>query len=137
MTSALPSLLSEVLTLKASHQILVRGNPIAPPIRLDRHRVHAVLVQRRASAHAPRRTLLRQRQVQVDVELLAEQLVDGGAVAQVHPVADGCVLLLRLALAKDDVVVALGARLWRRQPDLLVGGLFVDYVCAEVGKRDV
>jgi hypothetical protein len=38
-----------------------------------------------------------------------------------------------LALAKDDVVVALGARLGRRQPDLLVGRLLVDDVCADIG----
>lgn len=38
-----------------------------------------------------------------------------------------------LALAEDDVVIALGPRLRRRQPDLLVGRLLVDDVGADVG----
>lgn len=69
---------------------------------------------------------------QVDVELLEEELAEGGAVADVDPVAGGGVLLLALALARDDVVVALGAGQGARQPDLLVGGLLVDHVGADV-----
>lgn len=80
------------------------------------------------------RLLLRQGEVEVDVELAHKQLVDGGAVAQVDPVADGGVLFLGLALAVDNVVVALGAGDGRREPDLLVGGLFVDDVGANVGE---
>lgn len=64
----------------------------------------------------------------IDVELLEEELTEGGAVADVDPVAGGRVLLLALALARDDVVVALGAGYGARQPDLLVGGLLVDHV---------
>lgn len=69
---------------------------------------------------------------EVDVELLEEELAEGGAVADVDPVADGGVLLLALALARDDVVVALGPGYGARQPDLLVGGLLVDHVGADV-----
>jgi hypothetical protein len=38
-----------------------------------------------------------------------------------------------LSLSHDDIVIPLWARLWRRQPDLLVGRLFVDDVCADFG----
>lgn len=78
------------------------------------------------------RVLPAEGQGEVDVELLEEELAEGGAVADVDPVADGGVLLLALALARDDVVVALGAGYGARQPDLLVGGLLVDHVGAEV-----
>lgn len=76
------------------------------------------------------------RQGEVDVQLLEEQLAEGAAVAEVDPVADGRVLLLALALARDDIVVALGAGYGARQPDLLVGGLLVDHVGAEVGEAE-
>lgn len=78
------------------------------------------------------RVLPAEGQGEVDVELLEEELAEGGAVADVYPVADGGVLLLALALARDDVVVALGAGYGARQPDLLVGGLLVDHVGADV-----
>lgn len=96
-----------------------------------------VLVLLVADGDHPARVLLRQGQRQGDVELPGKELVDGAAVAQVHPVADGRVLLLGLALAVDDVVVALGARDGRREPDLLVGGLFVEDVGADLGEGDV
>lgn len=80
------------------------------------------------------RPLLRQRKSQVDVELPNEELIDGAPITQVHPVADGGVLLLGLALAVDDVVVALGTGNGRGEPDLLVGGLFVDDIRADFGK---
>lgn len=80
----------------------------------------------------PARVLPPEGHGEVDVELLEEELAEGGAVADVDPVADGRVLLLALALARDDVVVALGAGYGARQPDLLVGGLLVDHVGADV-----
>lgn len=94
--------------IDTSH-ILARLNPVLLAICLESYRLHTVLKHLRASIQEPRRTLLRQRQVEVNVEFLPEQLVDGGAVAQVHPVANGGVLLLGLALTINDVVVALGA----------------------------
>lgn len=57
----------------------------------------------------PLRPLLRQRERQVDVEFLGEELIDGASIAQIHPVTNGGVLLLVLALSVDDVIVALGA----------------------------
>lgn len=63
----------------------------------------------RGTRRHPRLILLRQGQGELDVELLDEQVVDGGAVAEVDPVADGCVLLLVLAARVDDVIIALGA----------------------------
>lgn len=98
-----------------------------------RHRTQSRPPRRRRR----RRPLLRQGEGQVDVELPDEEVVHGGAVAQVDPVADGGVLLLGLALAVDDVVVALGARHGRGQPDLLVGGLLVDDVGADAGEGHV
>lgn len=80
---------------------------------------------------------MRQGQIEIDIEFLNEQLVDGGAVAQVDPVADGRILLLGLALAIHNVVVALGARDGRRQPDLFVGGLLVYHIGTDVGKGNV
>lgn len=76
-------------------------------------------------------------QGEVNVKLLEEQLGEGGAVADVDPVAGRRVLLLVLALARDDVVVALGARDGARQPDLLVGGLLVDHVGADLWEGGV
>lgn len=84
------------------------------------------------AVHPLARVLPAEGQGEVDVELLEEELAEGGAVADVDPVADGGVLLLALALARDDVVVALGAGYGARQPDLLVGGLLVDHVGADV-----
>lgn len=77
--------------------------------------------------------LLREGQVQVDPELPKEQLGQGAAISKVDPVAGGGARLLGLALAVEDVVVALGAGYGAGQPDLLVGGLFVDHVGADVG----
>lgn len=82
----------------------------------------------------PTRPLLRDGQGQVDVELHEEQLAQRAPVAQVDPLARGRALLLALALAVDDVVVALGAGYGARQPDLLVGGLLVDHVGADLGE---
>lgn len=84
------------------------------------------------AVHPLARVLPAEGQGEVDVELLEEELAQGGAVADVDPVADGGVLLLALALARDDVVVALGPGYGARQPDLLVGGLLVDHVGADV-----
>lgn len=84
------------------------------------------------AVHPLARVLPAEGQGEVDVELLEEELAEGGAVADVDPVADGGVLLLALALARDDVVVALGPGYGARQPDLLVGGLLVDHVGADV-----
>lgn len=80
--------------------------------------------------------LVRNRNSEVDSELLAEQARHGAAVAQVHPVAGRRILLLVLTLAPEDVVEALGAGYWRGEPDLLVGGLLVDDVGAGVGEGE-
>lgn len=76
-------------------------------------------------------------QGEVDIELLEEQLAEGRPVADVDPVASRRVLLLALALARDDVVVALRARDGARQPNLLVGGLLVDNVGADLWEGGV
>ena len=72
-------------------------------------------------------------QADVNPDLLSQQVVQGRAVPKVHPVARRSVLLLVLALAEDNIIVALGARFGRRQPDLLIGRLLVDDICAMVG----
>lgn len=73
----------------------------------------------------------------VHVELLEEEVVEGAAVAGVDPGAGGGALLLVLGVADDDPVVALGAGDGGGEPDLLVGGLFVDYVGSCAGEGDV
>lgn len=84
------------------------------------------------ASHALARVLPAEGQGEVDVELLEEELAEGGLVADIDPVAGGRVLLLALALARDDVVVALGAGYRARKPDLFVGGLLVDHVGPDV-----
>lgn len=68
-----------------------------------------VLIVSSATIADPARLLLRQRERQGDVKFLGKEFVDGAPVAQVHPVANSGVLFLVLALAVDNVVVALGA----------------------------
>lgn len=84
------------------------------------------------ASYALARVLPAEGQGEVDVELLEEELAEGGLVADIDPVAGRRVLLLALALARDDVVVALGAGYRARKPDLLVGGLLVDHVGPDV-----
>lgn len=76
--------------------------------------------------------ILTDRHTNIDTDLLFEKLGQGGAVPQVHPVSGRGVLLLMLTFTKDDVIVTLGARHGRREPDLLVGGLLVDHIGAGV-----
>jgi len=63
-------------------------------------------------------------------QFLVKKLIDGGAIPNVDPVAARSILLVRLRVAEDDIVVALGARSGRGEPDLLVRWLLVDDIGA-------
>lgn len=69
----------------------------------------------------------------VDAQLLADDIGQTGAVAQVYPVADAAALLCVLAFLHDDPVEALGPRDGRAEPDLLVGRLLVEHVAELLG----
>lgn len=72
---------------------------------------------------------------ELNTQLFAEQVGQRAIVAQVQPLAHSRVLLLVLPVTHNDVVIALGTRLGRRQPDLLVGWLLVDDVGANLGPK--
>lgn len=76
------------------------------------------------------------RRLEVDVKLLQHQRVEGALVARVHPPPGRGALLVRLPLAEDAPVVALGPADGGREPYLLVGGLLVEHVGAHAGDAD-
>lgn len=73
---------------------------------------------------------MRDGESQIDADLLDEEVVERRAVLEVDPGAGAGALLLGLAVAEDDPVVALGPGPRRRQPDLLVRRLLVQHVGA-------
>lgn len=82
---------------------------------------------------------------QLDAQFLLQQLAQGASVAQIDPLpagravvagVDGRVFLVRLRCRQEHPVVALGPAHGRGEPDLPVGGLFVDHVGAVLWVRD-
>ena len=76
------------------------------------------------------------RHAKVHPKFLQEQLVQRGLVSRVYPIARGRAFLLALGVAVHNPIVSLGAGDGRREPDLLVWGLLVDYVGAGIGEGD-
>lgn len=68
----------------------------------------------------------------INVELLKEQLVYRRVIAEIHPNTRTSALLLTLAVAQNDIIVTFRSGLGRREPDLLVRRLLVDYIGTDI-----
>lgn len=78
---------------------------------------------------------IRNRQAQVNAELVPKELAQTGAVPQINPLAHRRSLLVILSFADDDPVVSFRAGLGRREPDLLVWRLLVHNISTNLGSE--
>lgn len=93
----------------------------------------ALLLRIRTGA---RHRLLVSMEIDSNTQLLPHQVRQTAIVPQVNPVALPRALLLVHTLSAEHVVVSLGTRGRAGEPDLLVRGLFVDNVSADVWERN-
>ena len=134
VSSSVDRILSFAHVFAARHNSAVHGSI---PNLLRRPALTCISICKlsfRPSIHDAALNISRLLLTQFNTKFPLHQLAQRTPIPHVHPLAAGALvvclgaLLLMHRIAGDDPVVTEGSRDWRRQPDLLVGRLLVDYV---------